>query len=98
MYSALLTDKSFASACLHVSYYGGCIMLATPDKVKWLDVVKTRCTPCTTVYIRTPLKDSSSPVTCLLIDPSIDQKKHTVKKWIKRCDKPVNHKRLKGHV
>jgi hypothetical protein len=96
MYTALLTPHSFESACRHVAEYGGAIMLATPWKAKWLKEIKDHCTPCTTVYVRTPLKDSTSPVTCLLIDPSIDRGKHTIKKWIARCEKRVDYKKLKG--
>jgi hypothetical protein len=97
MYTALLTPKSFSSACFQVVEYGGSIMIATPWKAKWLKEIKAHCTPCTTVYVRTPLKDSTSPVTCLLIDPAVDIKKHTVKKWIKRCEQRVDYTKLKGY-
>ena len=92
-----LTPINFAVACETVAWMGGAVMIATEDKPHWLSEIKAHCTPCTTIYVRTPCKDSHSPVTIALVDKSIKRTYH-VKKWLKRCADPVDYKTLKGWV
>ena len=90
-----LSFISFQNACHRVSAGGGALLLLTPDKGYWRDLVNRHCLPCTTVYIRDPVSgDGPTDATHVLVDAVYPA--DVVERWLRRVDGNVDRTRLKG--
>ena len=82
----VLSVRTFRAALMNVSVYGGAIVVATRDKAPWLEYKRLHATPCARVYIKTPIKDTVSGCTWLLVDSKLPKRK-VVRNWLERCNK-----------
>ena len=82
-----LTETNFRTALINCSIYGGAIVVATTKKDRWLAYKALHATPCARVYIKTPIKDTVSGCTWLLVDDRLPRRK-VVRNWLNRCNKP----------
>lgn len=96
IFTSPLTPNAFKTALTYSATFGGAVMIATPDKERWLSEVKDHATPCTTVYVRNPFVDSPSPVTCMLFDDAIDMESKKLHRWVARCERLIDKDCLKG--
>jgi hypothetical protein len=61
-------------------------VVATADKEPWLEYKRLHASPDIRVYIKTPIEDSVSGCTWLLVDSRLPKRK-VIRNWLRRCDK-----------
>lgn len=71
-------------SCVYQSLYGGVMVIATPDKEYWKAYVAAHASPEMVIYVKTPIVDSSTGCTCLLVDSKLRLRK-VMRNWLKRC-------------